>query len=198
MLLSTSSLLLHSAITSSASTGSSGGINIPSWILAVIAVYGVFSVIYPALHRLRMEILRSGVQYYFRGIALVLIRLAFVNPSSRYKTVVDVQPRSEQERIAVRAIPPIYHQGLSEISYKLASGEVQSLPISVSLQVPLDIPPHQSQSKWLAVSVKCGKKELSTIRLSLVAYASHDKNGRPKGKLATSRSKEIEQNPLIV
>jgi hypothetical protein len=92
-------------------------------------------------------------------IYLVLLRVAFVNPALRGRTVYQLRLQPQGDAKVWRP-PPQYREDRSSISYAIASvgGQSQTvvLPKSEILQLPLDIPPHQSRTGWVALVVQPG------------------------------------------
>jgi len=87
-----------------------------------------------------------------KGTSLIALRLAFVNPASRARTVcgIDVESKMSGTRlIELSQEVDLNHQ---TATYSLPSVSLQ-LPFAETLQFPLDIPPNQSLSRWLVIAL---------------------------------------------
>ena len=79
---------------------------------------------------------------------LVLLSLTFVNPSSVGKTVYSIRG-GVPNREDLKPCRPESLEGLDGAVVRLPNAEkARKVPVAELLWLPLDIPPHQSQSKW--------------------------------------------------
>ena len=89
---------------------------------------------------------------------LILLRIAFVNPATRGRTVYHIAVHQSDE-VHVEQPPHEYSKRRDEITYKLpamqgAQGGDVTLSLDEVLQLPLDIPPHQSRYLWWPAEMK--------------------------------------------
>ena len=94
---------------------------------------------------------------------LVLLRIAFVNPSSRGITVYQLRLRAQGDAKVAQPHRQ-YKEDRSNVSYSIpsAGGLTTVLPKSETLQFPLDIPPHQSRAGWMPLVAVLGESETSS------------------------------------
>jgi hypothetical protein len=145
-----------------------------AWVALAIVLPTAFYQLWCHFRRLQMRIVGFAIPYVHNNTSLVLVRLAFVNPSSRYRTVCDISVDSTLKNVTVQ--PPVleYLPNQNTLNYKLPKDETRcSIPIAEALLPPLDIFPHQSQSKWLAflleIPVELGTESQATV-LEFRAY----------------------------
>jgi hypothetical protein len=138
---------------------------------------------------LQLRITMAHLVQTHKGVSLVSLLIAFVNPASRSRTVYHIL--TDIPHNTTLMTPPYqYRYDISHpmMEYKLPSGgNVLSIPIDELLQPPLDILPLQSQTKRCIIQTNLEHLMVGStqIRLPLIAQ---DVFGR---KVATF-DKEIE------
>lgn len=124
-----------------------GILGILGFLLAGILAYLEWHRYYVPLHlKVReLQVHRSPDGIHF----LVLLRVCFVNPAARGKTVGYIQV-GKPDNATVAQPPYEYEEGHNTLRYWIPNTpHVESyLSEDEILVLPLDIPPHQSQSKW--------------------------------------------------
>jgi hypothetical protein len=144
------------------------------WIALAIALALVVVQLWNYFRPLQMRVVGFVVPYVHNNISLVLVRLGFVNPSSRGRTVCDVFVDSTLKNVTVQQPLVEYQLNQNALIYRLPKDETRcSIPIAEALQPPLDILPHQSQSKWkvflLEIPEELGTESQATV-LKFHAY----------------------------
>ena len=105
-------------------------------------------------------------------IYLVLLLLTFVNPALVGKTVYHVAVGKPNKKDVSR--PNYQYEGGHRIARVSLTNDVRiyaDLEADESLEVPLDILPHQSQSGWIAVQIANVEKVDGIPKVRLVVYA---------------------------
>lgn len=87
-----------------------------------------------------------------KGTSLIVVRLSFANPSSQGQAVYGVDVESKMSGTRLIELNQEVEPGLQNVTYSLSSVS-RRLPFAETLQLPLDILPNQSLSRWLAIGV---------------------------------------------
>jgi hypothetical protein len=129
--------------------------------------------------RLRMSVLDLVIPHVYKNISLVLVRLAFVNPSSQVRSVchVDISIKSIVNPVLRAEVLATYSEDFRVLFYKPSIEETNyqfPVPTSESLQIPLDIPPHQSVSKWCVFALGI-EGDYSEPRIAIAEFRVYDK-----------------------
>jgi hypothetical protein len=118
---------------------------------------------------LQLRVMMAHLVQTHKGVSLVSLLIAFVNPASRSRTVYQILIDIPDN--ATLMVPPYqyrYDMPHPMIDYKLPSGgNVLSIPVDALLQLPLDIPPLQSQSKWYAIQINLESLMIDSTRIRL-------------------------------
>jgi hypothetical protein len=149
--------------------------------------------------RLRMKVQAVMVAWHGDNSSLVLFRLTFVNPASRGKTV-NVVAINKPFGIVARGFPYIYEKGLQSVICPLPNGEKGLLlPTDEVLQHALDIPPHQSRSKWLGMHIlweESSHSELESFPIEFL-FCAVDVDNKPMAKDSVRLTLHQLENPDI-
>lgn len=125
---------------------------------------------------------------------LVLLLLAFVNPASAGKTVFHMRGGAPNSR-DFSPSPYQFVENLNEVVVKLPSGEIaRKVRVPELLWLPLDILPHQSQTKWYPAVIHFEKPKgllIPSIHLRLYAYSVD-------GKQLAEFDREIELKTHVI
>lgn len=84
--------------------------------------------------------------------SLILLRISLVNHSSTGRIVYDIDVTSKTDKSPLIELIEEVDPNLQNVTYSLPNVS-RRLPFDEVLQFPLDIPPHQSQSKWKAIAM---------------------------------------------
>ncbi|HUU64450.1 MAG TPA: hypothetical protein VMX96_11145 [Dehalococcoidia bacterium] len=115
-----------------------------------------------------IELVDSSEDAYF-----FVIRLAFVNPATRGRTVYRVAAGEPNEAIAWKPNSYQCRTGRSIVIGKLPNTDIETqISKDERLQVPLDIPPHQSRTGLIPVLIHKDTEVIHTqkVRLRLDAF----------------------------
>ena len=118
---------------------------------------------------LRLMVTYEHCQPSDNSTSLILYRLSFVNPASRGRTVSYLDVTSIVKGIPLIELKTEVEPNLQTVTYSL-SNVSRRLPFAEILQLPLDIPPNQSLSKWKAIAVsyhKVGPRVGTIIRFEV-------------------------------
>jgi hypothetical protein len=90
-----------------------------------------------------------------RDMFLVLLRVTFVNPATKGRTVFHLRVGAP-DREAASQPPYEYDEDYDTLVYELPTSRNVRVHLSLAetLQLPLDIPPHQSRSHWFPVAIQ--------------------------------------------
>jgi hypothetical protein len=125
-------------------------------VALIVALASIGWQIWDYFPRLRMSAVDLYIPHVYRNMSLLFVRLAFVNPSSRVRSVGDIDIRininSTSIPVNFAEVEATYSsQDLHVLFHKLTKDNSSyqfPIPTSELLQITLDIPPHQSASKW--------------------------------------------------
>ena len=123
-------------------------------LLAAVEVYRYYSGLRLGVREVALGGISVQSEYtYF----LVLLRLAFVNPSPRGRTVYHVLVASP-DNVSISTSPYQYDKGLHELIYSIPNESDELMKARVPrgdvLWLPLDIPPYQSRSGYVVIIVR--------------------------------------------
>lgn len=127
-------------------------LNILGFLGFVLAAILSWIQIRSLFHPLQLYITYYDCQPTDNESALILLRVSFVNPSSQSRTIchLDIKDRTDgQHLIEVKREDKL---NLHTVTYSLSNVSRQ-FPSEEILQLPLDIPPNQSLSKWVAIGI---------------------------------------------
>jgi len=168
--------------------------NPPNWGDAVVGVVGVLGFVLAVILAvmeirrywlpLHLKIQCYRVQYCDNQESVVLFRLSFVNPASAGKTVnytmyskAFLTPYLYNKRLDTVWREPDYSYDMNQrtVTYLLPNNECQ-MPYDEMLQYPLDIPPHQSRTRWYLLIADLASIPLGVCPIQLQAF---DVFGKP-------------------
>ncbi len=151
--------------------------DIATWFALAIALGSIGWQIKDFFPRLRMSVVDLYIPYVYKNMSLVLVRLAFVNPSSRAKCVchVDINIKSTIIPVHRAEVLAMYEKDLHTLIYALPEAQNHQFPLAVveSLQIPLDIPPHQSLSKWCVFAAEIEGDKLEPV-IAIAEFRAYD------------------------
>ena len=135
-------------------------------ILGILGFVFALGLSYLEWHRYRIplqlrlrEVVHVGAS---KDTHLILFRLSVVNPASRGRTVYDVGLADLPNNVIVKQLRDYhYEEGHDTLVYELPNDKNVNTPIHFDelLWLPLDIPPHQSRSGFVAYVITEGKQD---------------------------------------
>jgi hypothetical protein len=127
---------------------------IPGWIALIVLIVEKVRDIRGAKRPLVMKVRSAHVLWHEGNGSIVAFRLDFANHSSRVHAVHDLQIVPPDPITHKTFLPSEIDESRRVAIYRLPTGEDWKVPTSESLQIPLDIPPHQSRHTMFAVCLQ--------------------------------------------